>query len=337
MMRRVAHLDMDAFFYSVELLRNPQLAGKPAIIAGKGPRAVVTTASYEARQFGVGSAMPVSQAKRLCPDCIHVATDINYYRAKSREVLELVDKISVPRQKVSVDEVYLELTGLTDPLLVMRKLVEEIKERLHLDASVGIGPNKLVAKVASDLEKPRGFVVIESAAAAVEIFKDKRPGLLPGIGPKTEAKLKEMRIDTLAKLKEVGLAELQEDFGKKHGLGLYQRARFIDHSPVKEKERKSRSVENTFNKDLRSGSAALEELKSQSKKLSEMLQKEKTQAKTVTIKIRLDDWTTITRAKTLTEPTNQAAELYQTAEQLLVQYNPKRPVRLIGLKASNFN
>ena len=158
--RSIAHLDMDAFYVAVELLRRPELRGRPVIVAGGGPRAVVTTASYEARPFGVGSAMPVAHAKRRCPELVHLPVDIPHYRERSREVMELVGELGAPSEPVSLDEVYIDLSEIPDPVARMSGLVRTIRERLRLDASVGIGPNKLVAKVASDAEKPRGFVVL---------------------------------------------------------------------------------------------------------------------------------------------------------------------------------
>src|SRR5688572_6673190 len=148
---------MDAFYVAVELLRRPELRGKPVIVAGGGPRAVVTTASYEARPFGIGSAMPVAHARRLCRDLVHLPVDMAHYRDRSREVMELIADLGVPTEPASLDEVYLDLSSVPDPVARMSGLVRAIRERLSLDASVGIGPNKLVAKVASDAEKPCGF------------------------------------------------------------------------------------------------------------------------------------------------------------------------------------
>src|SRR5579884_2802216 len=174
--RSVAHLDMDAFYVSVELRRRPELRGRPVIVAGSGPRSVVTTASYEARAFGVGSAVPAARARRLCPHGVFLAPDFAYYREASAEVMAIVRRHVETVEVVGLDEVYLDLTGLPAPRSVMRALVEEIERRTSLTASVGIGPNKLVAKVASDAEKPRGFVVL-SREHACERFAGARCGL----------------------------------------------------------------------------------------------------------------------------------------------------------------
>jgi DNA polymerase-4 len=197
--RLIAHLDLDAFYATVELRRRPELKGLPVIVAGSGPRAVVTTASYEARKFGVGSAMPAARARRLCPDAIVIPPDFTAYREVSRKVMELVRDAVERTEVVGLDEAYLELTGLMAPKATMRRLVGSIHDTTGMTASVGIGPNKLVAKVASDAEKPAGFVVL-TREQACERFAAARPGLVPGIGPKTAAKLEAMGITTLAAL-----------------------------------------------------------------------------------------------------------------------------------------
>jgi DNA polymerase-4 len=196
---------MDAFYVSVELRRRPELRGLPVIVAGTGPRAVVTTASYEARRFGVGSAMPAARARRLCPDGVYLAPDFPYYREASREVMTLVRACSDVVEVVGLDEAYLDLSGLLAPHAAMRRLVAEIAERTGLHCSIGIGPNKLVAKVASDAEKPRGFVVL-TREQACERFAQSPCGLIPGIGPKTAERLRHSGLDTLAKLAAAALA-----------------------------------------------------------------------------------------------------------------------------------
>ena len=197
-MAPIAHLDVDAFYASVELQRRPELRGLPVIVSGSGPRAVVTTASYEARKFGVGSAMPTARARRLCPDAVLVAPDFDAYRAASRKVMDRV-RAQVERvEVVGLDEAYLDLDGLLSPRAAMRRLVEEIRAQTGLDCSIGIGPNRLVAKVASDAEKPRGFVVLSREQACAR-FGGHSPGLVPGIGPKTVARLEAMGITTLAR------------------------------------------------------------------------------------------------------------------------------------------
>src|ERR1700722_17375507 len=193
---RVAHLDADAFYVSIELRRHPELRGKPVIVAGSGPRAVVTTASYEARRFGVGSAMPAARARRLCPEAIVLAPDFPTYREASRHVMDIVREHVEHVEVVGLDEAYLDLAGLLSPRTAMRRLITEIKAATQLTCSVGIGPNKLVAKVASDAEKPAGFVVLSREQACAR-FAGASPALVPGIGPKTAARLAQMGLSTL--------------------------------------------------------------------------------------------------------------------------------------------
>src|ERR1700737_2459567 len=193
----IAHLDLDAFFVAVELRRRPELRGLPVIVAGTGPRSVVTTASYEARRYGVGSAMPAARARRMCPDAVFIPPDFATYREVSARMMALV-RTQVERvEVVGLDEAYLDLSGLYSPRTAMRRLVAEIRSATQLTCSVGIGPNKLVAKVASDAEKPAGFVVL-SRRQACERFASSPPGLIPGIGPKTAARLATLGLTTIA-------------------------------------------------------------------------------------------------------------------------------------------
>ena len=333
--RTVGHLDMDAFYVAVELLRRPELRGKPLIVAGTGPRAVVTTASYEARPYGVGSAMPVSQARRRCPDLVHLPVDMAHYRDRSREVMSLVGELGVPTQPVSVDEVYLELTPLPDPVARMSGLVRAIREQLGLDASVGIGPNKLVAKVASDAEKPRGFVVL-TREQAVERFAPQSPLLIPGIGPKTADRLRGYGVTTLGQLQRCTVAGLVERFGETHGRALHDRAHFRDGSPVANQAAKSRSVESTFDHDIAELEALERVIEEQSLRLAAELRGRDVAGRTIGIKVRLDDWTTVTRVHTVEHPTNDAAVISATARELLRAYAPPRPVRLLGVRVAGF-
>src|SRR3954452_6729355 len=222
----IAHLDMDAFYVSVELLRRPELRGLPVVVAGTGPRAVVTTASYEARRFGVGSAIPAARARRLCPDAVFLPPDFTYYREASRRVWEIIASHVERIERLGLDEGYLDLAGMVAPRAAMRRLVADVRERTGLGASVGIGPNKLVAKVASDAEKPSGFVVLTREEACAR-FADAPPGLVPGIGPKTVERLAQMEIRTLGRLAATSEDVLRARFGPNHGRDLLARARFF--------------------------------------------------------------------------------------------------------------
>src|SRR5690242_12577023 len=248
--RCVAHLDMDAFYVSVELLRRPELRGRPVVVAGSGPRAVVTTASYEARKFGVGSAIPASRARRLCPDGVFLTPDFPYYREVSRQLMAIVRSHVETVEIVGLDEAYLELTGLPAPHAAMRRVAAEIEQQTALACSIGIGPSKLVAKVASDAEKPRGFVVL-TREQACQRFARARCGLVPGIGPKTAARLQSLGISTLGQLAAAPPDPLAARFGSRFAAELQRRARFEDDSVVTQ-ERKviSESRETTFDHDI---------------------------------------------------------------------------------------
>jgi DNA polymerase-4 len=325
---------MDAFYVSVELRRRPELRGLPVIVAGTGPRAVVTTASYEARRFGVGSAMPAARARRLCPDGVYLPPDFAYYREASREVMALVRGCADSVEVAGLDEAYLELTGMPAPRAEMRRLGLEIERRTGLCCSIGIGPSKLVAKVASDAEKPRGFVVLTSEQAR-ERFAKARCGLIPGIGPKTAERLRECGLDTLGKLAAAPASELAARFGARFGAELQRRARFEDDSPVTE-ERKvvSESRETTFDHDV-SGLEALEPILVRLvEQLCEALERQARRGRTIGIKVRLDDFSTHTRAHTLADAVSSADRVVPVALELLRRFSPPRPVRLLGVRVA---
>ena len=331
----MAHLDADAFFVSVELLRHPELRGLPVVVAGSGPRAVVTTASYEARRFGVGSAMPAARARRLCPQAVFLPPDGAHYRDVSRRMMDVVrshvDRVEV----VGLDEAYVDLTGLHSPKAAMRRVVKEIEERTGLSCSVGIGPNKLVAKVASDAEKPEGFVVL-TREQACERFADSPPGIVPGIGPKTVVRLTEMGLRTLGAVANAPQQLLVERFGPNHGLDLRRRARF-EHDGEVTSQRKvvSESRERTFDYDVSDPERLREQLAEMTVALCASLRAHDRAGRTIGIKVRLDDFSTVTRAHTLPEPTNDPEQVADVALDLLERYAPPRPVRLLGVRDSS--
>jgi DNA polymerase-4 len=332
--RCVAHLDMDAFYVSVELRRRPEFVGRPVIVAGSGPRAVVTTASYEARRFGVGSAIPASRARRLCPDGVFLQPDFSYYRDASREVMAIVRSAVQTVEVVGLDEAYLELTGLDAPEDAMRRVADEIRSRTALRSSVGIGPNKLVAKVASDAEKPGGFVVL-TREQAVRRFAESPCGLVPGIGPKTAERLGSLRIDTLGKLAAVSPELLAGRFGVRMAGELQRRARFEDESPVTE-ERKvvSESRETTFDADITELAELERILDGLVGQLCSTLTRQERCGRTIGIKVRLDDFSTHTRARTLAEAVHAAEHVAPIALELLRRFAPPRPVRLLGVRVA---
>jgi DNA polymerase IV len=332
MRRVIAHLDLDAFYASVELLRHPELRGRPVIVCGSGPRAVVTTATYEARAFGVHSAMPAARALRLCPQAVRLPPDFTAYRDASRAVWEIVRAHIEVVEQVGIDEGYLDLSDLVAPKAAVRRLVAEIQARTGLTASVGIGPNKLVAKVASDCEKPRGLVAL-SREMACERFADAPPGLLPGIGPKTAQRLQALGYPTIAAVRRADVAALVEAFGENLGVHLHRRAHFEDERTLEPvRELKSQSSETTFDEDLDDRPAqerCLDELAAQ---VCRRLRERSLEGRTIGIKVRLDDWTTITRARTIAQATCDEAVVGDVARQLFAAYDPPRPVRLLGVR-----
>ncbi len=334
---RVAHLDADAFYVSVELRRHPELRGRPVIVAGSGPRAVVTTASYEARRYGVGSAMPASQARRLCPDAVVLAPDFATYREASKQVMDLVRAHVQRVEVVGLDEAYLDIEGLFSPRAAMRRLLAEIKASTQLTCSVGIGPNKLVAKVASDAEKPAGFVVLSREQACAR-FGAAAPGLVPGIGPKTVARLAELGLTTLAAVGAAPERVLIERFGPNLGRELGRRARF-EHDGQIGAARKvvSESRERTFDTDLSDPAQMREQLSLMAEELCAGLAAHGRRGRTIGIKVRLDDWTTVTRAHTVAQPTCDAERVSAVALRLLREYSPARPVRLLGVRVAGLS
>jgi DNA polymerase IV len=330
----MAHLDADAFYVSIELLRHPELRGKPVVVAGNGPRAVVTTASYEARRYGVGSAMPTARARRLCPQAVVLAPDFSTYRETSQRMMDIVRTHVERVEVVGLDEAYLDLDGLFSPRAAMRRLLAEIQESMGLTCSVGIGPNKLVAKVASDAEKPAGFVVLSREEACAR-FAQASPGLVPGIGPKTAARLAELGLTTLQAVGAASEQMLTERFGPNLGRELGRRGRF-EHDGVVGAARKvvSESRERTFDHDIHDAGQLRAALERMAGELCASLAANGRRGRTVGIKVRLDDFSTVTRARTLPEPTSDTAQVTAIALGLLEAYAPPRPVRLLGVRVA---
>ncbi len=335
--RCIAHLDLDAFYVSVELARRPELRGLPVVVAGRGPRAVVTTASYEARRFGIFSATPAARARRLCPEAVSIEPDFPAYRDRSREVMAILREEIDRVEPVGLDEAYLDLSDLERPETAGRRLKATVREQTGLVCSIGIGPNKLVAKVASDADKPDGFVFL-SAAEARRRFGSEPPGLLPGIGPKTAARLASLGIETLDGLAAASEADLSGWFGPRLGRGLGRLARFEDDRGLElARTAKSESRETTFHTDLRGVPALLPALEQLGRELCERLRTQDRTGRTVGIKVRLDDFSTHTRARTLPEATNDAAVVGAVAGELLRRFDPPRPVRLLGVRVAGLD
>ncbi len=328
---------MDAFYASVELRRRPGLRGKPVVVCGSGPRAVVTTASYEARRLaGIHSAMPAATARRRLPDAVYIKPDFAAYREASGQVMAVLRRNAETVEVVGLDEAYLDLTGLFAPKATMRRIAAEIREETGLTCSIGISENRLLAKITSELGKPAGLVVL-SRQEALERFGGDPPGLVPGIGPKTVAKLERMGIADLASLRSHHLAALESAFGPRMGGWLQARARFEDETPIAVSHRtKSQSTETTFDLDIDDQERLAESLTGLAEELCRRLSSRDLEGRTIGIKVRLDDWTTVTRSHTVERETNDPAIVVPTALDLLRAYAPPRPVRLLGVRMAGF-
>ena len=331
---------MDAFYASVEQRDAPELRGKPVIVGWPGLRSVVCAASYEARKFGVHSAMPATRAKRLCPEGIFVHPDFDRYRAVSQHIREIFHRHTPLVEPLSLDEAYLdvteELTGIPTATETAEKIRSEIREETHLTASAGVAPNKFLAKIASDWRKPDGLFVIRPHQ--VQDFLLPLPvRKIPGVGKATEATLHEIGIRTVGDLHRFEEKDLIARFGK-WGTRLYELARGIDESPViSSHKRKSWSSENTFEKDITREDVA-EFLKTQAEKLWATLETKSMRGRTVTVKLRTPDFRTATRRLTPEELPSSAQNLADTAIALLAKFDfpAEAKFRLAGLGVSNF-
>ena len=337
--RAIAHLDMDAFYASVELRRRPELRGKPVIVCGSGPRAVVTTASYEARKLaGIHSAMPAATARRRLPDAVYLTPDFPAYREASEEVMEVLRSNVETVEVVGLDEAYLDLTGLFSPKATMRRIAAEIREVTGgLTCSVGISESRLLAKITSELGKPAGLVVL-SREDGLARFAEGSPGLVPGIGPKTVRRLEEMGATTLTQLRERwSREELEARFGPRSGAWLYHRARLEDNTPVTtSREIKSQSAETTFDHDVADLGQLERQLGELAEELCRRLRKRDLRGRSIGIKVRLDDWTNVSRSHSVAEATNDPEVVRPVALDLLRTYEPPRPVRLLGVRVASF-
>jgi DNA polymerase IV len=339
-MRKMIHCDMDAFYASVEQRDDSRLRGKPVIVAWKGARSVVCAASYEARAFGVRSAMPAKRAERLCPDAVFIAPDFTRYRAVSRDVREIFKRHTDLIEPLSLDEAYLDVTtnktGLPTATIVARTIREQIRQELNLTASAGVAPNKFLAKLASDWNKPDGLFVIQPEA--VDAFLLPLPvGRLPGVGKVNEEKLAKLGIKTVGELRSLELPRLEQEFGR-YGVRLYELARGIDENPVvPDRPTKSISVEDTFQEDV-----LLADTEPMIRRLAEKLwsasQKELRLARTIVLKLKTSEFKILTRSHTPGHPPASCEELTGIALNLRekVCLAPQQRYRLVGVGLSNF-
>ena len=338
--RRIIHVDMDAFYASVEQRDNPSLRGKPLAVGGQpNQRGVVAAASYEARTFGVHSAMSMAQAVRLCPSLMIVRPDFPRYKSASQSVFSIFREVTPLVEPLSLDEAYLDVTenAWQEPLAtnVARKLKERIRAETGLTASAGVAPNKFLAKIASGWKKPDGLTVI--SPERVEPFLQKLPvDALWGVGPVTARKLRARGIDRLVDVRTVDPASLRETVGSLADW-LRQLAQGIDDRPVvPNRETKSSGSENTYPEDLTDLATIREEVAEMAGHVVSWLARKSLLARTVTIKVRYNDFTTITRSQSA-PPTRDAAALVARAVQLLDKTDAgRRPIRLLGVSVHNF-
>ncbi|NND01702.1 MAG: DNA polymerase IV [Acidimicrobiia bacterium] len=331
---------MDCFYAAVHMRDEPELRGRPVVIGGPAEgRGVVAAASYEARAFGIRSAMPAARAKRLCPDAVFLRPDFNRYRSESQKIFSVFRQFTEVVQPVSIDEAYLDVSDVWRDWGSATALAKSLRSRVlderNLTVSVGVGPNRLIAKIASDCDKPDGLTVV--APRRVQQFLDPMSARkLPGVGPVTEKKLAQKGFETIADLRRESLATLESLLGS-YGRALHRYCRGIDERPVRvERERKSLSSENTFARDLISVEEARAEVDRLAESVAASLAKRELSAGTVTVKVRYSDFKTITRSQTLSLPTSDAGILRATARLLLNRTEAgRRPVRLLGVGCSN--
>ena len=338
--RKIIHVDMDAFYASVEQRDNPELRGKPVAVGGDpNRRGVVAAASYEARKFGVRSAIPMARAVRLCPHLIVVPSDFARYRAASNTVFEIFRSVTPLVEPLSLDEAYLDVTenawGETLGKAVAQRLKAAIREATGLTASAGVAPNKFLAKIASAWKKPDGLTVI--APERVEHFLQKLPvDALWGVGPVTAARLRERGIDRLVDVRAVSDEMLRDAVGSS-AEWLRELAAGIDDREVEpDRETKSSGSENTYAQDLTDINEIRLEIDGMARDAAHWLEKNELVCRTVTIKVRYSDFTTITRSHSKTPPTRDSEAIAQRAVKLLDRTEAaRRPVRLLGVSVHN--
>jgi DNA polymerase-4 len=342
MSRTVLHVDLDAFFAAIEQLRRPELRGKPVVVGGDGDprkRGVVSTASYEARACGIRSGMPLRTALQKCPQAVFLPVDFRTYAEYSRRVMALLRGVTPLVEQVSVDEAFLEVgPEHGDPLALAEEIRRRIQAETGLTASIGIGPNKLLAKIASGLRKPNAVTRIAPESAAA-VLRDLPTTVLWGIGPKTAARLERaLGVRTVGELRAVPLERLQALLGPRHGAGLHRACRGEDDSPIVTVwEPKSMSRETTYQVDTRRREVLVRTIAALAAELAGNLVRQGYRGRTVAVKIRYRDFTTQTRALTLPAPVQDAAGIRETAVGLLDRFALDRPVRLVGVRVSGLS
>ncbi|KRF17338.1 DNA polymerase IV [Nocardioides sp. Soil797] len=338
----VLHIDLDAFFAGVEQRDKPSLRGKPVIVGGTGGRGVVATASYEARAFGVHSAMSTREARARCPHAAFLSGRFHAYRATSAKVMAVLREASPLVEPLSIDEAFVDLAASDLPSYDVEMVTafgEELRRRVYdvsggLTASVGIGSSKFIAKVASDLEKPDGLFVV-APGTEQELLRPMKVTVIPGVGPATAERLRRAGVHTVADLEAVNEDELVGLVGNAHGHSLWRLARAIDDRAVEPlRETKSVSVEGTYEDDLTDRRLMDGLLSRQGANVAARLRKDGMSGRTVSIKVRLHDFTTLSRSSTLASPTDSAQVIGRTARALLADLDVSGGVRLLGVGVS---
>jgi DNA polymerase-4 len=337
----IIHLDMDAFYPAVEALDNPALKGRPVIVGGTPERGVVSSASYEAREFGIHSAQPIATAVRLCPNGIFLPVRMKRYKEVSERIFEIFRRFTPLVEPLSIDEAFLDVTGSThlfgDPVEIAKKIKQTVVKETGLTVSAGVAPSKFVAKIASDMEKPDGLTVVRPDR--VREFLDPLPiKKMWGVGKATQEALGRLSVRTFKDLSRVSVKILERRFGiqgyKMHllSMGIDERAVVPDHDV------KSVGHEETFSNDISDIGAAKKELLSLANKVARRLRQQETTGRTISLKVKYGDFVQITRSATLPEPTDDGPEIYSIACSLLEKTDAgRRPVRLLGISLSKLS
>ena len=339
--KQIIHLDMDAFYPAVEVLDNPQLKGKPVIVGGSKERGVVSSASYEARKFGVHSAQPMAEAMRRCPEGIVLPGRMQRYQEVSKQIFEIFYQFTPLVEPLSIDEAFLDVTGSTrllgPPVEIARKIKEMVVTETRLTVSAGVAPSKFVAKIASDMDKPDGLTVVPSDQ--VREFLDPLPiKKMWGVGEKTQGALSRLNVRTFRDLSRMPVKFLERKFGK-HGVKMHQLSMGIDdREVVPEHDVKSVGHEVTFARDILDSDQAKKELLSLSNKVARRMRRKNISGKTITLKVKYSDFVQITRSSTIPAVTDDGLEIYATVCRLLEKTKVgKRPVRLLGVSLSQLS
>lgn len=338
MNRVILHIDMDAFFASIEQLDNPRFKGKPVIVGGS-KRGVVSTASYEAREFGVHSAIPIFEAKRLCPNGIYLPVRMSRYRELSDKIMSILDEFSPLVEQVSIDEAFIDISGTEKlhgiPEEVAFKIKTRIKEDTSLTCSIGIAPNKFLAKIASDIDKPDGLTII-TGDKVQKFLSTLSVGKLPGVGDKTLKELKKLGIRFASDILKYPKEAFKKRFGK-FGQRLIELAKGIDESKVTPyTQAKSISSEDTLPEDTNNLEVLKRWLMSQAEVVGRRLRKANLKGRTITLKLKYSDFRSVTRSRTINMPSNATKTIFDTASTLLENCGLPAKVRLVGVGVSNF-